>query len=70
MPKKFLAGARNMCDIDIGKEGDTWVAVIHHTKPPLKDKRADIPDKELRNHDREDLLTELKKYLEDCYDDD
>jgi hypothetical protein len=60
---------KKLCNVKLGKEGDEFVALIEHVVPPIGDKRKDVPDKELRNKDHESLMTEMKKYLEDCYDD-
>ena len=68
----FVDGKFPLCKVDINIDGDEWFAVIHHQVSPNKDKRKaeDIPDKEMRGKNFEDLMTEVKKYLEDCYDDD
>ena len=57
--------------IEVLRGGNDWLSRITHLVAPLRDKRKpeDIPVKELRSNDHEDLLTEVKKYLEDCYDD-
>lgn len=57
-----------MCDVEIKVDGDEFIAVITHHLPPIGEKRLDVPSKELRCHSKEDLLTEVVKYLGDCYD--
>lgn len=57
-----------MCNVEIKVDGDEFIAVVTHHIPPLGDKRVDVPPKELRCHSKEDLLTEVVKYLGDCYD--
>lgn len=62
-------GKHRMCDVDIKLDGDEWVAVITHHQPPDGDNRAEVPPKELRAKNKDDLLTEMARYLGDCYDD-
>jgi hypothetical protein len=57
-----------MCNVEIKVDGDEFIAVITHHLPPLGDNRSEVPPKELRCHSKEDLLTEVVKYLGDCYE--
>jgi len=58
-----------LCKVDIKCEGDEFIAVVTHDTPPIGDNRKEVPAKELRARSYEELFTEVKKYLEDCYDD-
>ena len=57
-----------MCNVEIKVDGDEFIAVITHHLPPLGDNRSEVPPKELRCHSKEDLFTEVVKYLGDCYE--
>jgi hypothetical protein len=58
-----------VCSIDLATNGNHFAAIIVHHLPPFRDRRSEIPNVELSSKNLEDLFTEIKKYLEDCYDD-
>jgi len=53
---------KNLCKVEIGKEGSDFVVVITHLSPPVGDKRSEVPAQEFRASNTEDLLMEMKKY--------
>jgi hypothetical protein len=56
-----------ICDIDISKEGNMFVATVFHHRPPFGDRRLELTYK-FTNARIEDLMCEVHKYLDDCYD--
>lgn len=56
-----------ICSIDIKKAGIEYIAVVTHHVPPVGDNR-DEPVKDFTARNYEDLLMEVKRYIEDCYD--
>jgi hypothetical protein len=61
--------SKKICEIRIAHEGNLFIAFVTHTISPKGDNRVE-PTTEFKNPKLEDLFTEVKKYLEDCYDED
>lgn len=59
----------SICKVDVKRDGEAWVAIIHHAQVPLGDNRKEVPDHEVRAKNHEEMMMEVCRYLEDCYDD-